>query len=122
LAHLFACSLGLSRTLYGRLRTERRLGIGGALLRVLPAASISAGIQAIFLWVPDTGAGLDVALPLGSHDAFSGDTIPEGWTNWVALLDATLAGVVLAVGLSTGLALANRLSEWLRNLEEQAGA
>jgi hypothetical protein len=117
----FALGLGLSLALYGRPRTDKPLSVGSAVLRVGVAAAISAAIQAVFLWVPDTGAALDVALSINFYDAFFGDVIPENWINWVALLDATLAGVVLAIGLSAGVALANRLSEWLQDLRERAG-
>jgi hypothetical protein len=117
----FVLGLGLSLALYGRPKTDDPLSVGSALLRVGLVAAVSAGIQAVFVWMPDTGASLDVALSINFYSAFFEDTSLEAWLDWVALLDATLAGVVLAVGLSTGLALANRLSEWLRNLEEEAG-
>jgi hypothetical protein len=118
----FVLGLGLSLALYGRPQIRKPLSIGSALLRVFIAAAVSAAIQAVFLWVPDTGAALDVALSANFFEAFFGDVVPQNWINWIALLDATLAGVVLAVGLSTGLALANRLAEWLYRLEEQARA
>ena len=72
----FVLGLGLSLALYGRPRTDKSLGVGSALLRVSLVAAISAGIQAVFVWVPDTGAALDVALSINFYDAFFGDAIP----------------------------------------------
>ena len=117
----FLMGLGLSLALYGQPRTGHKLGIGSAVLRVGLAAGISAGIQAIFIWVPDTGAALDVALSINFYEAFFGDMVPQSWLSWLALLDATLAGVVLTIGLSIGLGQANRLAEWLREIRERAG-
>lgn len=105
----FVLGLGLSLALYGQPRAGRPLGFGTALLRVVLAFAVSAAIQAVFLWVPDTGAALDVALSINFYDAFFGDVIPENWMNWVALLDAALAGAVLAAGIAWGLNLADRL-------------
>ena len=118
----FVLGLGLSLALYGQPRTRGRLSVGSALLRVGLAAGISAAIQAVFLWVPDTGAALDVALSRNFYIAFFRDSVVSEWLDWISLLDATLAGVVLAVGLTEGLTLANRLARWLQDLKERAGA
>jgi hypothetical protein len=117
----FVMGLGLSLALYGQPRIDHKLGVTSALLRVGLAAAISAGIQAIFIWVPDTGAALDVALSRNFYEAFFGDMVPQSWLSWLALIDAALAGVVLTIGLNVGLGRANRLVEWLRDLRERAG-
>jgi len=117
----FVLGLGLSLALYGQPRTGERLGVGSALLRVGLVAGISAAIQAVFLWVPDTGAALDVALSVNFYNAFFRDSAVSAWLEWISLLDAALAGVVLAVGLTEGLTLANRLAQWLQDMKERAG-
>jgi hypothetical protein len=118
----FVLGLGLSLALYGQPRAGRRLGAGSALLRLGVVAGISAAIQAVFLWVPDTGAALDVALSVNFYEAFFRDTAVSAWLDWISLLDAALAGAVLAVGLTEGLGLANRLVLWLQDLRRRAGA
>jgi hypothetical protein len=72
--------------------------------------------------VPDTGARLDAAPSLSFYSAFFREEIPKNWMNRIALPDATQAGAVPAVSLSTGLSLAIRLAEWLRDLRERARA
>ena len=117
----FVMGLGLTLALYGQPRTGHKLGIGSALLRVTLAAAVSAGIQAVFIWVPDTGGALDIALSRNFYASNFPDRVSETWLTWLALIDAALAGVVLTIGLNIGLAQASRLAEWLRGLREGAG-
>ncbi|MGD8903642.1 MAG: hypothetical protein PVI67_08765, partial [Anaerolineae bacterium] len=76
---------------------------------------------AVFIWVPDTGGALDIALSRNFYASNFPDRVSETWLTWLALIDAALAGVVLTIGLNIGLAQANRLAEWLRGLREGAG-
>jgi len=118
----FVLGLGLSLALYRLPNAARPPGCGGMLLRAGVAAAISAAIQAVFLWVPDTGAALDVALSLNFYEAFFRDSVVSPWLAWIALLDAALAGAVLAAGIGWGLSQADRLARWLQDLRERAGA
>jgi hypothetical protein len=118
----FVLGLGLSLALYGLPNAARRPGCGGMLLRAGVAAAVSAAIQSVFLWVPDTGAALDVALSLNFYEAFFRDSVVSPWLVWIALLDAALAGAVLAAGIGWGLHHAGRLARWLQDLRERAGA
>ena len=60
--------------------------------------------------------------PATFTSAFFRDSVVSEWLDWISLLDAALAGVVLTVGLTEGLTLANRLARWLQDLKERAGA
>ena len=63
-----------------------------------------------------------MALSRNFFQAFYADRLAGPWLDWLALLDAAMAGAVLAAGLLVGLTWASRLVLWLQDLQERAGA
>ena len=122
---VFVAGLGLSVALYGQPRISYRLGLVRSLLR--PGTVLRLGTAALsFLmteWVfiaKDRGPGLNIVWSKSAYKAKFYDYIvtqyPQlvrrvpRWSEYLALLDAALVGIVLTIGITAGLVLA---ADWL---------
>lgn len=127
----FAAGAGLGIALYGQPRASWRLGVRQWLLRLAVAAAAFALTEAAFLVVTgDNSRGLAIAWNGSFYDAYGTRrgmewTLPirqiPGWFNWLAILDSGVLGVVLTVGATRGMTLADSLVEMWRQVAARAG-
>jgi len=127
----YLAGLGLALALYGQPQAGRRMGMGRWLLRLGVAVVALVGAQAVFMAAEDTGGSISIVWPAGRYGASLGQyaltwwqqlmsRFPQ-WPDAVALIDAGLVGIVLAIGTTAGLLLAAKwLARW-RSLVARAG-
>lgn len=104
------------------------------LRRLLLAAGVGllfAGIQAIFNWAPQIGAGISISLSSGFFETEFDYFAFAAWQNWIAgfagwmgvlsVIEAFFSGLALAFGGLTGFHLAERwYALWQKFLERSA--
>jgi hypothetical protein len=114
----FVTGLGLSLALYAQPRAGWRLGLPGWLARLGGAVLIFVLTQTVFLVAADQGPGVAIAWGRGFYSAECPNC---PCIDCLVLLDAALAGLALALGMTAGLILA---AEWLkrwRNVVDRGG-
>jgi hypothetical protein len=130
----FVAGLGLSIALYGQPRAGRRLGVLGWLSRLGVAALTFGLTQAIFIIAVGQRAYTLPIVRSGNYyyaqlfDAAQKrwpDMVLEcctGWPTHLALIDAALVGIALAIGITAGLLVAvSWLNRWLGLIDQSDG-
>jgi energy-coupling factor transporter ATP-binding protein EcfA2 len=120
----FVAGLGLSLALYGQPRSGWHLGILRWLLRLAVTALTFVLTQAIFITAGGQRAQTLAIVRSGSYYYAQFLEFVErrwpwllveccaGWPSYLALIDAALVGIVLTIGITAGLLLAE---DWLKH-------
>jgi hypothetical protein len=119
----FAAGLGLCLALYNQPQAGLRMGLRRWLLRLATAAASFGLIHWVFVQDRNLGTGLGFVLSGGFYYAEFMDypftwwewfmAHCDGWYDWMAVVDAALAGIVLTIGITAGLVLAeDLLAKW----------
>jgi hypothetical protein len=117
----FLFGLGISLAVYGQPAAGLRMGLGSWLLRASAAVSASVITQRVFDLARDKGLAIAIAWPYTRYRAYFESLVDQWWPgltarfpNWahfLGLLDAALAGAVVAIGITVGMnAAAKRLT------------
>jgi hypothetical protein len=114
--------VGLGLALYDQPRSGRRLGMGGWLLRLGVVALTAALAQAIIFWVGGNYEATSISFDANYYwqhyrrydviRLWMDNTL--GWEQAVMIVDTVLAGLVLALGMTLGLAASPRWLTWWR--------
>ncbi len=126
----FVAGLGLSLGLYAQPRAGWRLGLRGWLPRLGAAALTLVLTQLIFILAENKGPGIAIAWTANFYRAtFTSYEMPwwqqfmsfyPQWPKYLALLDAALLGIVLTIGITAGLLLAEDWLKRWRDLNHQS--
>jgi hypothetical protein len=120
----FAVGIGLATALFGQPQAGLRLGLRSWLARLGVAAVVGGAVQATFLYAQNQGPGIAIAWGVRYYrDNVSrvNEALAQqlaSWWEWIAVLDAALAAVMMTIGIAVGMVVAaDWLARWRRTLE-----